>query len=190
VGGQRLGGCPPAGWGRRAGGQASPRARAVPDTGPGAAGARVAGEEAIRLRVPDRPVDRPPGGRTDPDPARGRVQPELPAGVARQAGVHAHRPNGRHLVPVPAVRPDHRRVSRSWWPSTDSGSTWSPTPTPTGAGPTRRPRARSGCSRRPASERPESVGQTAVSLDSDHYPLDAIVDGVGETAVWDGSDRR
>ena len=45
----------------------------------------MAGPEADRTRVPHRPVDGPPGGPPDPGTVRGRVPPELAAGVYGQA---------------------------------------------------------------------------------------------------------
>lgn len=93
----------------RLGRQANARPTPLSDPRSRSAGPPVAGSEADRPRVPDRPLDGPTRGRTDPPPVRGVVPSALPPGLAHAAWLFAATPDA---ATPSAERRDHHTLGR------------------------------------------------------------------------------
>src|SRR5262249_57394997 len=83
--GRQVDGPSPGRGGRRAGRQAHAGPAPVPDPRTGPAGPAMAGPEADRTRLPDRPLDGPPRRRVDPPPVRRGIASALPPGLPHAA---------------------------------------------------------------------------------------------------------
>src|SRR5262249_761027 len=89
---------------RRAGRQAHAGPAPVPDPRTGPAGPAMAGPEADRTRLPDRPLDGPPRRRVDPPPVRRGIPSALPPALPHRPPHGGYPPS--HATGRPRQRND------------------------------------------------------------------------------------